>query len=154
MPPAPLHSAPTCWWRMRASGVLFCWELFLQYVVCGFYFFSLLVRLPSEIRKLPPDPPMRGFPGVWKLLYWDSLPGRISVPSSFVSLFIFYILSYLLSKTMGYFSGCLMSSASDQILFCGVCSAFKWSFNEFVGEKVVSPSYSSAILSSPLWLTF
>ena len=29
MPPAPLHSAPTCWWQMRASGVLFCWELLL-----------------------------------------------------------------------------------------------------------------------------
>ena len=38
-----------------------------------------------------------------------------------------------------------MSSASDQKLFCGVCSAFKCSFDEFVGEKVVSPSYSSAI---------
>ena len=26
---APLRSAPTCWWRMRVSGVLFCWELLL-----------------------------------------------------------------------------------------------------------------------------
>ena len=76
-------------------------------------------------------------------------PGRISVPSSFVSLFIFYILSYLLSKTMGCFSGHLMSSASNQKLFCEVCSAFNCSFNEFVGEKVVSPSYSSAILAPP-----
>ena len=29
MPPAPLRSAPTCWWQVRASGVLFCWELLL-----------------------------------------------------------------------------------------------------------------------------
>ena len=72
-------------------------------------------------------------------------PGRVSVPSSFVSLFIFYILSYLLLKMMGCFSGCLMSSTSDQKLFCGVCSAFKCSLDEFVGEKVVSPSYSSTI---------
>ena len=71
------------------------------------------------------------------------------MPNSFVSLFIFYILSYLLLKTMGCFSGCLMSSASDQKLFCGVCSVFKCSFDEFVGENVVSPSYSSAILASP-----
>ena len=77
-------------------------------------------------------------------------PGRVSVPSSFVSLFIFYILSYLLSKTMVCFSGRLMSSASDQKLFCEVCSAFSCSFDEFVGEKVVSPSYSSAILTPPL----
>ena len=56
-------------------------------------------------------------------------PGRISVLSSFVSLFIFYILSYLLSKTMGCFSGCLMTSASDQELFCEVCSMFNCSFD-------------------------
>ena len=47
-------------------------------------------------------------------------PGQISIPNSFVSLFIFYILSYLLSKTMGCFSGWLMSSASVKKLFCGV----------------------------------
>ena len=30
--------------------------------------------LPSEIPKLPTDPPVRGFPGVWKLLFfYDSL---------------------------------------------------------------------------------
>ena len=79
-------------------------------------------------------------------------PGRVSVPSSFVSLFIFYILSYLLSKTMGCFSGHLI--ASDQKLFCAVCSAFEYSFNEFVEEKVVSPSYSSAILAPPQRLFF
>ena len=43
----------------------------------------------------------------------------------------------------------LMSSASDQKLFCEVCSAFSCSFDEFVGEKVVSPSYSSTILAPP-----
>ena len=54
---------------------------------------------------------------------------------------------------MGCFSGCLMSSASIQKLFCGICSAHKCSFDEFVGEKVVSPSYSSAILGTPLVLS-
>ena len=47
------------------------------------------------------------------------------------------------------FSGCLMSSAGIQKLFCGIYSAFKCSFDEFVGEKVFSPSYSSAILAPP-----
>ena len=75
---------------------------------------------------------------------------QVSIPSSFVSLFILYILSYHLLKTMGCFSGHLMSSASGQKLFCEVCSPFKGSFNKFVGEKVVSPSYSSAILALPL----
>ena len=55
---------------------------------------------------------------------------------------------------MGCFSGCLMTSASDQKLFCEVCSAFSYSFDEFVGEKVVSSSYSSAILAPPLYLNF
>ena len=72
--------------------------------------------------------------------------GWVSVPNSFVSLFIFCILSYLLLKTMGCLSGCLVSSASVQKLFCGICSAFKCSFDEFVGEKVVSLSFTSAIL--------
>ena len=31
--------------------------------------------LPSEIPKLPTNPPVRRFPGVWKLLlFYDSLP--------------------------------------------------------------------------------
>ena len=47
---------------------------------------------------------------------------------------------------MGCFSGCLMSSASIQ-KFCGIYSALKCSFDEFVGEKVFSLSYSFAIFS-------
>ena len=66
--------------------------------------------------------------------------GRIFIPTSSVSLFVFYIISYLLSKTMGCFSGCLMSSAGIEKLFCGIYSAFKCSFDEFVGEQVVSLS--------------
>ena len=50
---------------------------------------------------------------------------------------------------MGCFLGCLMSSASIQKLFCGFYSAFKCSFDEFEGEKVVAPSYSSTILGQP-----
>ena len=42
--------------------------------------------------------------------------GRSSLPTSFVSFFIFYIFSYLFLKTMICFSGCLMSSAGIQKL--------------------------------------
>ena len=79
-------------------------------------------------------------------LFKTPSPGWSSLPTSFVSFFIFCIFSYLFLKTMICFSGCLMSSASIQKLFCGVYSALKCSFEEFVREKVVSPSYSSAIL--------
>ena len=48
-------------WGTFLLGVAF------RHVICGFYLFFLPVRLPSKIQKLPPDLPMRGFPGVWKL---------------------------------------------------------------------------------------
>ena len=106
--------------------------------------------LASVLPRLATDSAMRVFPGVWKPLFLKTLfLGWSSIPTSFVSLFIFYIFSYLLSKTMGCFSGCPMSSAGIQKLFCGIYSVFKCSFDEFVGEKVGSPSYSSAILDHP-----
>ena len=100
--------------------------------------------LPSVVPRLATDSAVRVFPGNFSLFKTPFL-GRSSIPTSFVSFFVFYIFSYLLSKTMGCFSGWLMSSASIQKLFCGIYSAFKCSFDEFVGEKVVSPSYSSTI---------
>ena len=106
--------------------------------------------LPSVLPSLATDSAVRVFPSVWKLLsFLSPFPGWSSIPTSFVSLFIFYIFSYLLLKTMGCFSGCLMSSAGIQKLFCGIYSAFKCSFDEFLGEKVVSLSYSSTILGPP-----
>ena len=80
------------------------------------------------------------------LFFKTPFPRPSSIPTSFVSLFVFYIFSYLLSKTIGCFSGCLMSSAGIQKLFYGIYSVFKCSFDEFVGEKVISLSYSSTIL--------
>ena len=105
--------------------------------------------LPSEIPRFPTDLPVRGFPDFGNFSFRTPSPERVSIPHSFVSLFIFYILSYLLLKIMGCLSRCLMSSTSIQKLFCGICSAFKCSFDEFVGEKVFSPSYSSTILGPP-----
>ena len=121
------------------------------------YLFFLPVMLPSVLPRLTTDSAGRVFPGVWKPLFlkfpsWAGLPflRKSSLPTSFVSFFVFYIFSYLFLKTMVCFSGCLMSSASLQKLFCGVCSALKCSFEEFVREKVVFLSYSSTILGPPL----
>ena len=86
--------------------------------------------------------------GNFSVFKTPSLDGAPSL--LFVSFFVFYIFSYLLLKTMGCFSGCLMSSAGIQRLFCGIYSAFICSFDEFVREKVVSLSYSSAILGPRL----
>ena len=112
------------------------------------YLFFLLVMLPSEVPRLATDSAARVFPGIWKPLFLR-LPSHDGSPS-LPLLSLFYIFSYLLLKTMGCFSGCLMSSASIQKLICGIYSAFKCSFDEFVGEKVVSPSYSSTFLGPPL----
>ena len=122
----------------------YCWACNLLVLII---YFSLPVMLPSVFPRLATDSAVRVFPGVWKPLSFKTpFPGQSSVPISFVSLFVFYIFSYLLSKTMGCFSGCLMSSDSIWKLFCGIYSAFKCSFDEFVGETVVSPSYTSVIL--------
>ena len=132
----------------------YCWACNLLVLII--YLFFLPVMLPSVLPRLTADSTGRVFPGVWKPLFlrfpsWDRLPflGQSSLPTSFVPFSIFYIFSYLFLKTMICFSGCLMSSASLQKLFCGVCSVLKCSFEEFLREKVVSPSYSSAILGPP-----
>ena len=72
-------------WGTFLLGVAF------RHVICGFYLFLLPVRLPSEMWKLPPDPPVRGFPGVWKLpLLRLPSPGQVFIPSS-LSLFLSFI---------------------------------------------------------------
>ena len=77
-------------------------------------------------------------------------PGPISNHKYFVSVFVFCILSYLFLKRLGCFSGCLMSSTSVQKLFCGSCSTFKWSFDEFVGGESGVPILSLHHLGSAL----
>ena len=138
---------------MWASVLLLRWESdrwACTLWVLIIYLFFLLVMLPSVVPRLATDSAVSVS---WcletSLFFKTPFPGRSSVPISFVSLFIFYIFSYLLLKTMGYFSWCLMSSASIQKLFCGIFSGIKCSFDEFVGEKVVSLSYSSTILGPP-----
>src|SRR5574337_628413 len=75
-------------------------------------------------------------------------------PSLFCPFFCLLYFSLPPFEDMGCFSGCLMPSASIQKLFCGIYSTFKCSFDEFVGEKVFSPSYSSAILAPPPQVVF
>ena len=142
MQPVPPCSAPTCWWWLWALGVAIkhLWVLFI--------YFSSQLGCPLRFQNSPQTCRWECFLVFGNLSSFKTpFQGWISIPTFFVSLSIFYILSYLLSKTMGCLSGWLISSASIQKLFCGVCSAFKCSFDEFVGEKVVSPSYSSTILA-------
>ena len=138
---------------MQASALLLRWGSYHwahNLWVLNIYLFFLPIMLPSAFPRLTTDLAVRVFPGVGNILFLR-LPSRDRAPfPPLLSLFfVFYIFSYLFSKTMGCFSGYLMSSAGIQKLFCGISSAFKCSFDEFVGEKVVSPYYSSAILGLP-----
>ena len=153
MQPTPPCSAPSLLvadasiWATSLLGVA------VRHEICGFYLliFSSQLRCPLRFQNSTQTRWWEGFLVFGNFSFKTPSLGCVSVPNSLVSLFIFYIFSYFLLKTMGYLSGCLVSSASLQKLFCGICSVFKWSFDEFVGEKVVSPSYSSAILGLPPW---
>ena len=97
-------------------------------IICGFYLFifSSWLCCPLRFQNSPQTHRREGFLVFGNFSFYKTpSPGWVSLPNSFVSLFIFYILSYCLLKTMGCLSGCLVSSASVQKLFCGICSAFK-----------------------------
>ena len=87
-------SSPFCPYMLVAdAGVLDTFPLGVafRHVICGFCLFFLAVRLHSEIWKHPPDPPVRGFPGVWKLPLLG-LPSRDRSPSlALLSLFLSFI---------------------------------------------------------------
>ena len=52
----------------------------IRHAIRGFYLFFLPVMLPSEMPRLLTDLPVRGFLGVWKLLFYDFLPGMDLCP--------------------------------------------------------------------------
>ena len=121
-------------------------------IISGFYLFIFPFWLccPLRFQNSPQTHQWEGFLVFRNFSSFTTpSPGWFSITNSFVSLFIFYILFYLLSERMSCLSECLVSSASVQKLLCGSCSAFKWTFDELVGEKVVSLSYSSTIYRLP-----
>ena len=73
MQPAPPCSVPLLLvvdvsvWATSLLGVA------IKQEICGFYLFIYLffplVMFPYEIPKLPTNLPVRGLPGVWKLLF-------------------------------------------------------------------------------------
>ena len=141
MPPSRSCPSSAHSWHMWASRLLLYWELPLgtQSVVYLFIYFSSRLCCPLRFQNSPQTRWWEGFLVFGNFSFMTPSHGQVSVPNSFGSLFIFYILSYLLSKRMGCLCGCLASSASIQKLFCGICSVFKWSFDEFVGEGKWSP---------------
>ena len=98
----------------------------IRRVIRGFYLFIFSSQLccPLRFQNSPQTCQREGFLvfGNFSSSMTPSLGWSLSL--TLLSLFIFYILYYFLLKTMGCLSGCLVSSASVQKLFCGICSAF------------------------------
>ena len=106
--PHSLVVDPSVWATSPLAVVLRC-----VFCVVFFFFFSSWLCCLLRFQNSPQTLLCEGF-----LLCGDfssfltPSPGWVSVPKSFVSVFVFYILSYLLSKRLGCLSGCLVSSAS------------------------------------------
>ena len=83
--------APACWWQTGASGLPLHWELQLGTSSVSFIYFFLPVMLSSEIPKLPTDPQVRGFTGVWKHLPLQLPPWDRSPSLTLLSLFLSFI---------------------------------------------------------------
>ena len=96
-------------------------------IICGFYLFIYFSWLccPLRFQNSPQTCLGEGFLLCGNFSFMTPSPGWVSVPNSFVSLYIFYILSYFLLKRMGCLSRYLVSSASIQNLFCGIFSVLK-----------------------------
>ena len=133
------------WWQTWASGLLLFWQLQLGAYSVAFFFFP-----PGYVALWDSKSPHR--PTHERVSYClETSPSWLppqdgSLSLTLVSLFVFYIFSYLILKRRCALSGCLTSSASIQKLFCGSCSAFKWYFEEFVGRK-----WSPSSIPLPSW---
>ena len=97
------------------------------------------------------SPPAKGLPSVWKpFLLHSSLP-LVQVPSLFFCLcYFFFLLPYPSTWGVSCLFGGRTFSASVQWVFCRSSSACRCISNVSVGRKVISASYSSAILPRPL----
>ena len=92
MQPAPPCPAPACYWRVQASALLLRWGSYhwaRNLWVLIIYLFFLPVMLPSVFPRLATDSAVRGFPSVWKLLFFLRLPSLNGAPSlPLLSLFL------------------------------------------------------------------
>ena len=94
---------------MQASALLLRWGSYrrarsLQVLLV--YLFFLPIMLSSGLPRLGTDLAVRRFPGVGNFsLFKTPFLGWNSIPPSIVSFFVFYIFSYLLSKTWVAFLG-------------------------------------------------
>ena len=116
---------------MWVSGLFLCWQLLLDGYSVGFIFFSRLCY------------PLR-FQNSTQARLWDGFllfgsfsscttpsQGQVSIPNS-LSLFLSFIFCPTsFWREWAAFLGDWCPLSAFRSLFCGSCSAFKWSFGEF-----------------------
>ena len=138
------------WVSRQASWAGKCWSAL---ILCG----GISLLCPphpcccalfhsSEASPLchPQSPPTKGLPSVWKpFLLHSSLP-LVQVPSLFFCHCFFFFL--FPTQVHSCLLGSLGFSASIQYVFCRSCSTGRCISDVFVGRKLSSTSYSSAIL--------
>ena len=117
MPPCP---SPAHWWWMRASGLLLHWQLRLGVYSVGLFFFFFPSQLCCPLR-FQNSPQTRVWEDFIRFGNFSSFttpsPGRVSIPNSFISLFVFYILSYLLSNGLPFWVPGVLCQHSEVVLW-------------------------------------
>ena len=106
---------------------------------------SVAPKLPSLSH--PQSPPTKGLPSMWKPFLLHGFLLLVPVQSLFFCLcYFFFLLPYPSTWGVSCLLGGLTSSASVQWVFCRSSSTCRCISNVSVGRKVISASYSSAIL--------
>ena len=146
-PPCP---APTCWWQTQASGLLLHLQLQLGIfdVLLFFFFFPQLCCL-LRFQNSP------------KTCLWDSFllggsftsfipsPGWVTIPNSFVSLFLFIFCPTSFQKEWAAFLSAWCPPPAFRSCFVELSQQSNDLLINLWGRKW-SPPYSSAILRLPL----
>ena len=145
--------------------LLFCWGSYCwacNLLVLIIYLFFLPIMLPSGLPRLATDSAGRVFPRVWKPLFlkfpsrdrlpflgWASLPRTELPPHLLCLLFrlLYFFLPVFEDNGLLFWLPDVLCQPSEVVLWSLL--ALKCSFEEFVREKVVFLSYSSAILGPP-----
>ena len=148
-------SSLTRWWQKQASGLLLCWQLWLGAYFVGFFFvFSSWLCCPLRFQNSPQTCLWEDFLLFGNFSFTAPSPGQVSIPNSFISVSVFCILSYLILKRMGYLLGAWCPPPVFRSCFVAVSQHSNDILMNLWREKVVSPSYSSAILGLPPSLHF
>ena len=145
MYPTPPCPALTVLWMTQTSGPLVHWQLQLGvHSVCLLLFFSFsLSCCPLRFQNSTQTCPWEDFLLCGNLSFTTPSPGRVSISKS-LSLCLSFIFVLPPLEEIGLPSWCPLFSTS----ICERYSTFKWSFDEFVREKVVSPFYFSTVLAT------